>query len=197
MVKSGELLGAKECPTLQTRWCINQCCYNLVHLYLQFQLLPSCKNLISVLVSRQVVHMLHISFSNQQSHTEFISPLCSNRKKKKTKSEKSQTRKRKFFTDLPKDTHKKLLSLTKLILQVGQKLTNNGNGQFPASVYKISGANGTNYCYKLQINLQQWVADIMENYKMHYDVQELIVNLCTPMQSTWNYQLLLDKPETR
>jgi hypothetical protein len=43
--------------------------------------------------------------------------------------------------------------------------------------------------------MQQWVADILENYKIHYDVHELIMNLGTPMQSTYNYHLLPDKPE--
>jgi hypothetical protein len=59
IVNSEELLGAKECQTLQTRLNINQCCYNHV------QLLPICKNPINVLAWRQAVQMLHISFSNQ------------------------------------------------------------------------------------------------------------------------------------
>jgi glucose-6-phosphate-specific signal transduction histidine kinase len=47
----------------------------------QFQLLATCKNAISVLVLKQAVHILHTSFSNLQSHTEFPSPLGSNRQK--------------------------------------------------------------------------------------------------------------------
>jgi hypothetical protein len=54
-----------------------------------------------------------------------------------------------------------------------------GMDNFPVTDYQISRANGINYCYKLQVNLQWWVADIVENYKMHYDAQELIMNLYT------------------